>query len=58
MTRIALSLSALPLLLVSLHASAHEGHGLPGSSHWHATDAGPLLLVAVLAAGLWLTRKR
>ena len=36
---------------------AHEGHGLPGQSHWHADDVAVLLtLVAVLGLGLgrWL----
>jgi hypothetical protein len=38
---------------------AHEGHGLPGLSHWHADDAA-LLLVAVVAAaaGWWLARRK
>jgi hypothetical protein len=35
---------------------AHEGHGLAGS-HWHATDTFGLLLVGALAAlALWLSR--
>jgi len=40
-------------------AQAHEGHGLPGLSHWHADDAA-LLLVAVVAAaaGWWLARRK
>ena len=34
---------------------AHEGHGLPGQSHWHADDVAVLLtLVAVLGLGRWL----
>ena len=37
-------------------AQAHEGHGLPGLSHWHATDTA-LLLAAVAAIGLWLMRR-
>ena len=43
-----------PLTLAGL-AHAHEGHGLFGS-HWHATDTLGLLL-AVVALGLWLSRK-
>ena len=46
------------LALLPLAASAHEGHGLPGTSHWHATDTLGLLLVAVLAAGAWLLNRR
>jgi len=40
-------------------AQAHEGHGLPGLSHWHADDAA-LLLVAVVAAaaGWWFSRRK
>ncbi len=38
-------------------AQAHEGHGLPGASHWHATDAA-WLLAAVAVAGLWLARRK
>ncbi len=50
-----------PLLLAAAaaHATAlaHEGHGIAGDSHWHATDTAGLLLgllaVAVLA---WISR--
>jgi hypothetical protein len=40
-------------------AWAHEGHGLPGASHWHATDTFGLLLVALLAGAAiaWSRRK-
>ncbi len=50
----------LPLaLLAAMNAQAHEGHGMSGASHWHATDTAGLLLVAVLAAGaLWLSRRK
>jgi hypothetical protein len=37
-------------------AHAHAGHGLPGLSHWHATDVA-LLLAAIGAVGLWLLRR-
>jgi len=37
-------------------AQAHEGHGLPGLSHWHAGDVA-LVLAAVAVAGLWLARR-
>ncbi len=52
-TSIAATLAALPLW-----AAAHEGHGLPGSSHWHATDTAGLLLVLGVALGLWLHSRR
>ena len=31
-------------------ASAHEGHGLPGSGHWHASDTLGFIALAVVAA--------
>ncbi len=45
-------------MLVHMAASAlaHEGHGLPEASHWHATDTwgflgiGVALIVAILLA--------
>ena len=40
-------------LLLCAAAQAHEGHGLPGTSHWHATDTLLLGVAAVAAAGLW-----
>ncbi len=46
------------LALVATAASAHEGHGLPGTSHWHASDTLGLLLVVVLAAGAWIISRR
>lgn len=37
-------------------AFAHEGHGMFGS-HWHATDVlGFVVVGAVLALAVWLTR--
>jgi hypothetical protein len=48
--------SALMLVACASLAQAHEGHGLPGASHWHASDAA-LLLAVVAAVGLWLARR-
>ena len=48
----------LVLLLAALPALAHEGHGMPGESHWHATDAWGLVLVVALAAGAWWIKNR
>ena len=33
-------------------AHAHEGHGLPGLSHWHSTDVLGFVVVAALIAGV------
>ena len=52
-------LLAAAAALTATWAQAHEGHGLPGSSHWHATDVVGLVLVLALAAGAawWIRRK-
>ena len=43
------------LALTSLNTSAHEGHGLPGISHWHSTDAfGVMALAVVFGLCFWL----
>ena len=34
-------------------AFAHEGHGLSGDTHWHATDTMGFLGLAVVAALVW-----
>ncbi len=49
--------SALVLVAGASLAQAHEGHGLPGLSHWHASDVS-LVLAAVAALGLWLARRK
>ena len=46
------------LLCTALIARAHEGHGLPGASHWHAGDLGLYLAAAAVAAGAWLLGRR
>jgi hypothetical protein len=39
-------------------ASAHDGHGLPGT-HLHASDAfGFVVLAVAIAAGLWWRGRR
>lgn len=51
-------LSSLPITLLTLPALAHEGHGLEGAHHWHATDSVGWILAAVaVVVGLWLSRK-
>ena len=42
------------LLLTSAIATAaiaHDGHGLGGSAHWHASDALGFVIAAALVAG-------
>ena len=52
-------LTAFCLLAWTGLTKAHEGHGLPGLSHWHADDALVWLAVAAVAgAGLWLARRK
>jgi hypothetical protein len=49
--------AAATLLATSAGALAHEGHGLPGIAHWHATDVLGFTLVALLAGiAIWLSR--
>jgi hypothetical protein len=49
----------LGLLAVAGTAVAHEGHGLPGAVHWHASDTTGFLIVAAIAAAvLWLARRK
>jgi hypothetical protein len=51
--------TALFLLAWTGLTQAHEGHGLPGLSHWHADDVLVWLAVAAVAgAGLWLARRK
>jgi hypothetical protein len=51
--------AALPAAVFTGAARAHEGHGLPGAAHWHATDTFGLVLVVALgaAAVAWSRRK-
>jgi hypothetical protein len=60
MKRMEAVFTALPLLLFGPKlADAHSGHGMPGTSHWHATDTAGLLLVVLLAgAAWWLSRRK
>jgi hypothetical protein len=39
-------------------ASAHEGHGLPGTSHWHGDDAALFVLAAGVGLAVWLWRSK
>ncbi len=51
MSRLAACLRLLPFL-PSL-AIAHEGHGIEGASHYHATDVWGFVSIAVAAAVVW-----
>jgi hypothetical protein len=51
-------ISALLASAAALPALAHQGHGMPGVSHWHATDTWGLAVVIGLAAlAIWFSRK-
>ncbi len=42
-------------------AAAHEGHGLPSASHWHASDAWGFVMLAAVAAtavALWWRNRK
>ena len=38
-------------------ALAHEGHGLPGSAHWHATDTLGFMGLIAVGVAVWLIGK-
>jgi hypothetical protein len=43
--------------LLPVMAFAHEGHGMEGTSHYHATDAwGFLAALAIIVAMWWMGR--
>ena len=44
--------------LTHLGALAHEGHGLEGRAHWHATDTLGFVGVALVAAVVWAINQR
>ncbi len=53
------ALALVSACLATPLALAHEGHGMPGAAHWHATDTLGLLLVgAVAAAAVWWLRRK
>ncbi len=41
------------LTLLPLFAHSHEGHGIDGASHYHATDVWGFVALAVVAAVIW-----
>jgi hypothetical protein len=58
MTENPLPRAMLPIVLASAGAHAHEGHGLPGGSHWHAGDMALLLAGVVLVVWAVASRKK
>ena len=52
-------ITILAALLSTGAAHAHEGHGLPGISHWHSTDVLGFIAVAALVAGfIWFKGRK
>ncbi len=50
------SIAVLALSTATTAVFAHNGHGLEGS-HWHATDAGSFVVLgAIVAMAVWLSR--
>jgi hypothetical protein len=53
------ALAGLLTILCTTAARAHEGHGLPGLSHWHGTDVWGFMAVAAIAAtAIWLKGRK
>jgi hypothetical protein len=53
-----LVLFAITTLGLADLASAHEGHGLPGASHWHVGDVSLFVLAAGVGLAVWLWRSQ
>lgn len=53
------ALTATIAITLPERALAHEGHGMGGGSHWHATDAWGLVIgAAAVAVVFWLGRRQ
>lgn len=40
-------------------ALAHEGHDMPGVSHWHSTDVLGFVAIALMVAGaIWMKGRK
>ncbi len=47
------------VLLMPAWVTAHEGHGIEGASHYHATDVwGFVAFVGVIAVMWWMGRNK
>jgi hypothetical protein len=58
MNRLASLLRAGALAALPFSAVAHEGHGAHGT-HWHATDTwGFVVVLALVGATIWFSRKK
>jgi Co/Zn/Cd efflux system component len=45
---------SLPLLcLLALSAQAHEGHGIEGASHYHASDIWGFVMALCVGVFIW-----
>ncbi len=44
--------AALLITTATVHAMAHDGHGLSGS-HWHSTDAWGFVVFGAMALAAW-----
>jgi hypothetical protein len=55
------TLKSIAFVSISARANelfAHEGHGLGGGSHWHASDVwGFVAMAALVALAIWLSRR-
>ncbi|NBD19822.1 hypothetical protein GTZ97_03940 [Aquabacterium fontiphilum] len=59
MTHLRTVLTAASLALITPLSLAHEGHGLPGAAHWHATDVlGFIAVGAVAVALIWFKGRK
>ena len=47
-----------PLFLLALTAQAHEGHGIEGASHYHASDVWGFLMALCVGVSMWWLNSR
>ena len=53
-----LSIAAYAVSTGASTVFAHDGHGLGGGTHWHATDVWGFVVVGTLCAlAIWIARK-
>ena len=53
-----LPLASWALTTLTQNAFAHDGHGLGGTHHWHATDAlGFVVAAALVAVAVYFGKK-
>ena len=44
--------------LIALSAQAHEGHGIEGASHYHASDVWGFVMALCVVAFMWWLNSR